>query len=132
MVVRQNTSDRERPAVYDERLTDNVGIGCEACLPEPLAQDDDAAVARLYGPPYSHRHADDLEKVGRDTHNLEPVSIAAQAPVRFRCFVAARESIEDVCIAQEPVMWHVDVAGAADAEIRERLRISARGLAEQE
>ena len=40
-LIRRNTDDDMRGAVHRERLADDVGVGAQTVLPEPVVQDDD-------------------------------------------------------------------------------------------
>jgi hypothetical protein len=121
-----------RPAVDGQGPSDHGGIASQPRPPEAIAQHDDVSIPRLDRPPHRQRHPDNPEEVVRDAHRLEPIGLVARAPVRVGFLVAAREAVEDAGIAQEAVVPHVGVAVAADAHRRQRLRVKARRLAEQE
>ena len=72
-----------RLAVDDQRAADRAPIRAEAAAPEGVADDDHPRIALGGGfdggetAAEGHRHAEDVEKVGRDEHRHQRVGAIA-------------------------------------------------------
>ena len=136
--LRQDAEDRVRLAVDDQRAADRAPIRAEAGAPEAVADDHHARIAlggRFDGGEAAaegHRHAEDVEEVGRDEHRHHRVGAIALADVDRSFDVVAGQPVEDAGLVESPPVGVGDVTAAVEPDVDQRVDVARRGPGEQQ